>query len=354
MIVAAKSYSILFGDSLMKTQNKKKIDLRILDPVEIYKLVLTGKIKRFPGGVFSEPDSIEFAIPIIRFLIEDILNWSEDDIKNNLSQSIFKEYHLKGMLARVFNDSPFQAINTVYPDKFKPWEFIRAPQNYWTLENSINAIKWLIEDKLKWTDEDIKEKLNVQIFREYRLKSMLALTFNSSPYQAINTVYPNQFRAWELIQVPENYWTVENAIQAVKWLIEDKLKWTDEEIKEKFCGSIFNKYKLNGLLASVFNNSPYQAFNMAYPNKFKPWEFKKTPASFWTESKAIEALKWLVEKKLKWTEVDVKYKLTRKVFDQYGLGRASIIKNGSLIDLILAAYPGEFTKKELIEARKRH
>ena len=40
----------------------------------------------------------------------------------------------------------------IYPNKFKPWELKSAPNNYWNNETTLEAIKWMIEEKLKWND----------------------------------------------------------------------------------------------------------------------------------------------------------------------------------------------------------
>ena len=49
------------------------------------------------------------------------------------------------------------------------------------------------------------------------------------------------------------------------------------------------------MLNTCFNNSPYQAINTAYPNKFKEWEFNLVPKNFWTTEKGAEATRWLIE-----------------------------------------------------------
>ena len=56
--------------------------------------------------------------------------------------------------------------------------------------------------------------------------------FNDSPFHALNAAYPNQFKEWELKFVPDKFWNKDTGIRATKWLIEERLKWTDDEIKE--------------------------------------------------------------------------------------------------------------------------
>ena len=103
---------------------------------------------------------------------------------------------------------------------------------------------------------------------------MLQFCFNGSPYQALNTTYPNKFKEWEFKNVPINFWNKEKGIEATKWLIEEKLKLTDEELKEQLSVNLFKDNNLGGMLRSCFNDSPYRAINSTYPNRFKPEDFK--------------------------------------------------------------------------------
>ena len=98
------------------------------------------------------------------------------------------------MLVACFKDSPYQAINTAYPDKFKEWEFKNTSRDFWTKDKGIEATKWLVEEKLKLTDEELKEQLSQKLFIDNNLGGMLYTCFNSSPYKAINETYPNKFK----------------------------------------------------------------------------------------------------------------------------------------------------------------
>ena len=98
---------------------------------------------------------------------------------------------------------------------------------------------------------------------------MLKKCYNGSPYQAINTAYPNKFKEWEFSIVPRNFWTKEKGIEATRWLIEEKLKLSDEELKEKLSSKLFKHNGLSGMLQACFNNSYKKALQEAYLDKFK-------------------------------------------------------------------------------------
>lgn len=257
-----------------KEKQIKEDELLTKDITEIYKELLRGDRKRFPKGIWQRPDALDNAKKCIKYLIEDRLKFTDEEIKNNLSINLFADNNLGGMLLKCFNNSPFEAINSVYPNKFKPWEF-NVPQSYWNEQTAVEALKWLLEEKLKWSDEEIKEKLSVRLFDDNGLHTPIYKLFDASPFKAINAAYPNKFKPWDLKSVSRNFWDSDyNCRNAIKWLIEEKLKLTDEEIKNQLSGDLFIENNLRGMLNIRFKGSPFEAINFAYPNKFKKEDFR--------------------------------------------------------------------------------
>ena len=288
------------------------------------------------------------------WLIEEKLKWSDADIKQNLSLNIFKENSLDGMLFILFNNSPYFAIENAYPGKFKPWEFSKVPNNFWNLKTASEATIWLIEEKLKWSDDDIKQNLSLKIFKENSLVGMLNVLFNGSPYLAIENAYPGKFKPWEFTQVPNHFWNLKTASEATIWLIEEKLKWSDDDIKQNLSLKIFKENSLVGMLNVLFNGSPYLAIENAYPGKFKPWEFTQVPNHFWNLKTASEATTWLIEEKLKWSDEDVRKKISVSIFKKNLLGgMLTILFNNSPYLAIENAYPGKFKPWELPSVQKK-
>ncbi len=250
------------------------MDTLIDEKIEVYKLVLSGGLKIFPNHFWSCKESDHYSPYITRYLIEDILNWNDKGIINNLRKQTFRDYKLSTMLSVKYNNSPYMAISKAYPDKdFKPWDFINTPNNYWKgsngKDNASKAIKWLIEDKLKWSMDDVRDKINFQIFTEHNLAGMIIYAFDNDMFKAIDYTYPNTFKRWEIgSHVKNNYWTEEKGITATRWLIEDKLKWSDEDIRKYYSRQIFKDNNLYGMLQRCFNNNPYVALDKAYPGKF--------------------------------------------------------------------------------------
>lgn len=337
------------GELIMKKYTKE--ELYKMDAVDVYKLVLEQKhIKKFPNGFWQQPEALDNAAKCVKYLIEDILNLSENELKKQLSKKLFVNNGLCGMLSNCFNNSPIKAIELIYPNKFKPWELNQVPQGYWScINNGIEATRWLIEDRLKLTDEELKEQLSQKLFADNGLGGMLKHCFDASPIKAIKFAYPGKFKPWDFPQVPLGYWEdINHGIEATRWLIEEKLKLTDEELKEQLSAKLFADNDLGSMLKHCFDSSPYRAVNAAYPGKFKPWEFSYSIRGYWEDiSNGIEATRWLIEEKLKLTDEELKEQLSIKLFEENGL--SSVLRNcfdWSPYRAINAAYPGKFKKED--------
>ncbi len=321
-------------------------ELLLMDPVEVYKLRLSGVISRFPKNFFSEGNhpNMDVCIKLIKYLLEEKLEWSDEEICEKLSVQVFKDNRLAGMISHIFNNSPYEALSSAYPDKFKPWQLAVTPMNYWNKETAKMATIWLIEERLKWSDEEVCKKLSQQVFINNGLTGMINNIFNGSPYEALSSAYPNKFKPWQLSMTPINYWNKETAKMATIWLIEEKLKWSDEEICKNLSQQVFKNHGLAGMIY-IFNDSTYEALNNAYPGKFKPWQLSMTPNNYWNKETAKMATIWLIEKKLKWSDEEICEKLSVQVFKNHGLsGMIYTIFNGSPYEALNNAYPGKFKK----------
>ena len=313
-----------------------------------------AKGKQFSKGVWNCNAKYENAKEVTKTLIEKVLKWSDEDVRKKLSANIFRKYLLTGMLNVLFNGGAYLAIENAYPGKFKPWEVTRVSKNFWNMETAKEATIWLIEEKLKWSENDIKEKLSANIFIKNSLTGMLNVLFNGSAYLAINNAYPGKFKPWEVTRVSKKFWNVETAKEATIWLIEEKLKWSDEDIKQKLSAKIFIQNSFTSILNDLFNGSPYLIIENAYPGKLKPWEWPSVPKKFWNLETAKEATIWLIEEKLKWSDEDVKQKLSRKIFRENSLnGMLGYLFGNSPYLAIENAYSGKFKKSDLKNYSKK-
>ena len=238
-----------------------------------YKEILMGTTKTFPQGFFTEDGQLRSRI-LTRFMAENLLQ-KENRVIKDVTREDFKENKLHGMLQRVHNDSPRRAIDGAYPALMKPWQ--NAERNYWTGEegrqHAIEAIRWLIEERLGWKPNEAK-KINVYHFRENNLIGMLEQMYNNSPSSAVMEAYAGMFKPWEFARCQQSYWKGEegrqHAIEATKWLLEEKIKLALPVInigkdigKEHFVDN-----SLGGMLAKVYKGSISVAIIDAYPGRF--------------------------------------------------------------------------------------
>ena len=317
--------------------------------VAIYKEVLAGKRKRFPDGFFKGVAGLENAGEITGYLIESILKIPSDKIPQKVSQRTFKDNKLEGMLLNVFNGSPYLAIKNAYPREFKEWEF--SQQGMWQGEEGLKlakeAAKWLIEEKEKMPFHEIPQKVSQRTFKDNGLEGMLTQAFNGSPYLAIENAYPGRFKKWEFTQ--QRMWQGEEGLklakEATKWLIEEKEKIPFHKIPQKVSQRTFRDNGLSGMLAVIFNSSPYRAVDNAYPGRFKKWEF--TQQRMWQGEEglklAIKATKWMIKEKKRIPFHKIPQKVTAKMFEDNNLsGMLVTIFNNSPYRAVDNAYPGKF------------
>ena len=237
----------------MKQINSKINDM---DTLKIYRLILEGSVEKFPRGFWKRPEAKQDAAILTRYLIENILMWSDEELKENLRFIVLKKYKLSGMVEKVFNYSIFNLVDNAYPGKFKPWELSKVENNYWNEETCREALKWLFEEKLKWGLEDIKENLTGEVFIENKLNGMFSKIFNGSPYEVVNFIYPNKIKPWELKQVPNNYWNDNTTKEAINWLLNEKV---DCNNRKKISRKVFVENRLDGMIQKMFSGSVKRA-----------------------------------------------------------------------------------------------
>lgn len=175
--------------------NKSEFLMLTYSPVEIYIMVLKRQIKQFPKHYWYQTDSLIYASKITKYMFSNVLNWCNVEIKENLTKDTFHKNKLGGMLKTLFNSCYFRALENAMPNTFKKWEFKNSSvgNDYWTIETGIEAVKWLVEEKLKLEPGSVPKNIIKQTFIDNNLGSMLAYLFRNSPYLAINSAYPNLY-----------------------------------------------------------------------------------------------------------------------------------------------------------------
>ena len=237
-----------------------------MSDIELYMKRLNGEIRFMPRGFWDE-DTIR---RIVIFLLERYLQYDRQQILDNFSITFIRKYKLEGIMKK-FNHSPYELLNYIYPGEYKPWELSNAPVNTWTEETAVEALKWLIEEKLMWSREEVIKSYSKKTLIDNGLKSIMYL-FDNSPYNALNAAYPGDYKPWELSNAPWNTWNDENAAKATIWLFEEKLNWNEEDIKSYATRRIFISNGLAGLMKCY--TSVYELLELAYPGKYKEEDLK--------------------------------------------------------------------------------
>lgn len=227
--------------------------------IEVYNKVLNGELKKFPYGFWKKTDNvIKNAIICTKYLINNILKWSINDIKKKLTISTFRKYKLYGMLEH-YNNSVYSLLEEVYPNTFYPWELKCVPMGYWdNKSNRLKALRWFCL-KTGMREDNIKDKLTIYHFNSYGLGALLNSKYNNSPYLALNELFPNKYKIWEVSKVSKGYWlSKENCRVATLWLI-DKLNLSYDNLNETLTKEDFYNNGLGCMIKTAYKDSPYLA-----------------------------------------------------------------------------------------------
>lgn len=187
------------------------------DIITIYEDLLSGKTRSFPNYTWAPHNGgFDTFKRLFRYLILEKLNLSRDEVLAVLEKRFFRKWKLYGGLSVLFNSSPIKALQFAFPEwEVQPWEgTISIASNYWTNEqNRIDAVRWVVLEKLKWDKETFINNFTFEFFKENKLTSL-----------------PHHYSsAGELITIafPEWNFTVEE-------FVERRYKSTSEKLKVHF------------------------------------------------------------------------------------------------------------------------
>lgn len=247
----------------MKRKRRRKlgIDFTTLTPVEVYELLVSRTILTFPNA-YVVPENMK---PILREVFLNRLKLTREEICKNINDEYLMQYSLGGA-RKAFNQSIYQMINYCFPEmNIKPWELNRIQNGFWTQkQNQKEFMEWLVKkEKINVKSIQSLRRIDAKLIQKYG--GSKPLVYSGGLYQLILLVVKIDIKEWQATKMRE--WKEEKAIEAIKWLIEEKLKWSDEEIENKLSIKVFNDNYLGGMLKNVCNNSPSKALQVAYPNK---------------------------------------------------------------------------------------
>ncbi len=267
---------------------------------KMIELALPGKFKPWQFGEteqWLEGRNIgACAREALEWLMSEKLGCSRGDLPLMLNRQICKENGL-GALLEKFDDSCFRMVNQVFPDVFKPWQFIEEEQLLWFQEDRMQiagqATRWLIEERLGIPVEDIPKRISIREFHMNGLSKLLDL-FNQNLSQVIENAYPGRFKPWqfnEQADIWKSSEALETAQQATIWLIEDRLHQPHDKAAQHLTRRHFLNNGLGFMLGALFNHSHFLALENTLPELKSNEVFQKALFTYSQEVREINA-KW--------------------------------------------------------------
>ncbi len=160
---------------------------------------------------------------------------------------------------------------------------------------------YLLEKHLTIPIAEIPFQVGANTLWSHRLRPP-AMLYGWNYYEVIDNAYPGKFKPWQFQQAPDKYWDGEEgkkrAIEAVKYVIENKSKLAMEEIPFKVNFHFFKQHGLGGAF-TLLGYSPFQIVESIYPGVFRPWQFAHVPMNCWKNEEYIrEAMENFLFKQL--------------------------------------------------------
>ena len=245
-----------------RRKNTSNIDYTKLTSIEVYDYLVAGKILKFPNG-FVTPHNMK---EIVREVVLNRLKLTREEICKKLSYIYLRKYKLGGS-KRAFNSNIFNLITYCFPEMdIKYWELNKVENSFWEKEkNRKEFMLWLTQkENIDLTSIDDLRILDAKLIQKYG--GSKALKFGGGVYSLILLVAEINVKEWQVVKMP--VWTEAKVKDAVKWLIEEQLKWTHEEVVKNISAKVFYENNLGGLLSKYCDHSPIRALQIAYPGQY--------------------------------------------------------------------------------------
>lgn len=223
-----------------------------------------------------------------------------------------------------------------------------------TAESKRRVVMTMV-DFLEIPEKKIHKMINYYTFVDCGLQRWLWTFFHNSPFEAISFTYPEK-KLWpyHMAKTPNGYWKgVRGKVRAVFALrkILQKTKASPADYPKLLTNDFFEKTGLERPLLRLFNYDRFAYLNAAFPDQYRPWEFKvTTPGFFDSDERIIEAVKWLIEEVLGYPmvslsvhqvwEMQIGQNISQHMFCQNGL--REILTHYSVSEACNMAYPGKF------------
>ena len=325
--------------------------------------------REFNRAISEKDDSQTICRGITRTLIEKVYRIPINEIPDRVNYELFRKSGIVTFLWAFYKNSAFRAVIDAYPDEVIPWKFKKKPNGFWRgkygYERAKDAMKWFCSKNGINSVEDCSG-VDTSSFISEGLGGLLEFHFNSSPYLALKSVFPN-LKPWKIGRAPKGYYkNKNNQIEAILGYLMDNfvptiLEYNPEEVYETglrvfVCKDDMNKYGLRGLLAK-YSGNVYKMFCELFPGKILPWTLNsvKEPWRKNPKETGARAIRWLFDSYLMISQKEIPYYATDELFWRVGFSgimtNRSIGFNSSPYIAINSAYPGVFQKEDFKRSR---
>lgn len=239
----------------------QKKDYIKLSAIEVYKLVVQGKLKKFPNRYLDKYTIKE----IVRYLLLDVYHFGRKDMFG-LNHTFFSNNYIGGF-RKFFEFGDNEVLIYSFPEwDLKYWEFKKVPTYFWAeKENQLDFIRWIaMKENIDISTKEGLRKITSPIVQKYG--GSRPLLDAGGLYELLNVVAQGKYKKWEITKMAS--WSKQEIIEATKWLVEDKLNLTPEQA----CGikvADFAQYNLDGMLQRGCNHSILKALELAYPDNYR-------------------------------------------------------------------------------------
>ena len=237
-----------------------KLNYDELSVYEVYEALREGEIKCFPNGYLDEDVSRD----LLRYVMLE-----EDKLtRSQICSTNFLEYTKKKKLRTVLKrfNTLHELVSFCFPElKIKPWELKKVEDGFWKDKNNrLKALLWLVnKEQIDLEDLNQIKRINAQLLHKYFGSRILKYS-NNSLFELLDLYYEGKYKEWEIIN-KMGTWTDEKIIEAMHWMIDEKLKWTREDVCNNISIEVFKKFGLESMLSHRCRHCILIALKLAYP-----------------------------------------------------------------------------------------
>lgn len=223
----------------------------------------------FPNGFWNK----DVSILLTRYLVLDELKWKRKDICENFTNNFLNKNYLRGV-TKIFNARTSEIVKECFPEfDIKPWELKCCPNGFWKSKKHCKQVtQWIAKkENIHRDHKKFAKIISADLYEKYGVQK--AVYAMGGLYNIVNYTYPGRYKPWDLNKIAVV--TDDIVIAATKWLIEERLKWSFDDVCNNLTAKTFYDYGIGNVLCKGCRHSPIIALEKAYPGIYKKSMLKK-------------------------------------------------------------------------------